>query len=113
MVKRDAGAGEVDVGDEGVEAVAVVVDAQPDHVPAGVVGVADAEDGELGLVDGIAGAPVEASGAALGVDVAGRPVGEELVVAALDVGALARRRGGSLRRRGSWGRDRRRRRSRR
>ena len=84
----DAGAAEVDVGDEGVEAVAVVVDAQPDHVPAGVVGVADAEDGELGLVDGIAGAPVEVEGAALGVDVAGRPVGEKLLVAALEVGAF-------------------------
>ena len=84
----DAGAAEVDVGDEGVEAVAVVVDAQPDHVPAGVVGVADAEDGELGLVDGIARAPVEGERAALRVDVAGRPVGEQLIVAALDVGAL-------------------------
>ena len=28
----DAGSGEVDIGDEGVEAVAVVVDAEEDHV---------------------------------------------------------------------------------
>ncbi len=84
----DAGAAEVDVGDEGVEAVAVVVDAEPDHVPAGVVAVADAEDGELGLVDGVAAAPVEAERAALGVDVSGGPVGPELVVAALEVVAF-------------------------
>ena len=67
----DAGAAEVDVGDEGVEAVAVVVDAQPDHVPAGVVAVADAEDGELGFADGRTRAPVEGESSALGVDVAG------------------------------------------
>ena len=84
----DAGAAEVDVGDEGVEAVAVVVDAEPDHVPAGVIGVADAEDGELGLVDRLARAPVEGERTALRVDVAGRPVREELIVAALQVGAL-------------------------
>ena len=53
-----------------------------------MVGVAYAEDGELGLGDGVAGAPVERDGAALGVDVSGRPVGEQLIVAALDVGAL-------------------------
>lgn len=84
----DAGAVEVDVRDEGVEAVAVVIDAQPDHVPAGVVAVAYAEDGEFRLVDAHAGAPPEAKRAALGVDVSGRPVGEELVVAALEEGAL-------------------------
>ena len=85
---RDAGSSEVDVGDEGVEAVAVVVDAQPDHVPTGVIAVADAEDGKLGCVDRIARAPVEGERSALGVDVSRSPVGEQLVVAALQVRAL-------------------------
>ena len=81
----DAGSSEVDVGDKGVEAVAVVVDAEPDHVPTGVIAVADAKDGELGLVDGLARAPVERERSALGVDISRRPIGQELVVAALQV----------------------------
>ena len=85
---RDAGAAEVDVGDEGIETVAVVVDAEPGHIPGGVVAEADAEDGELGGIDGCAGTPEEAEGAALGVDVSGSPVGEQLVIAALQVGAF-------------------------
>ena len=84
----DASSSEIDVGDKGVEAVAVVVDAQPDHVPAGVVAVANAEDGKLGLVDGLARAPVEGERSALRVDVSRSPVGEQLVVAALEVRAL-------------------------
>jgi hypothetical protein len=67
--------------------MAVPIDAQPDHVPAGVVGKADAEDREFGFVEGIARAPEERERAALRVDVAGRPVREQLIVAALDVGA--------------------------
>ena len=55
----DARAAQVDVGDEGVEAVAVPVDAKPDHVPTGVIGETDAEDGELGFVERIARAPEE------------------------------------------------------
>ena len=84
----DSGSSEVDVCDEGVEAVAVVVDAEPDHVPGGVVAVADAEDGEFGLVDRVARAPVEAERAALRVDVARSPVRKQLVVTALEVGAF-------------------------
>jgi hypothetical protein len=43
---------EVDVGDESGEAVAIVVDAESDHVPA--IAVADAEDGEFSFSDGFA-----------------------------------------------------------
>ena len=53
-----------------------------------MVGVAHAKDGELGLVHGIARAPVEGEGSALRVDIAGSPIGEQLIVAALQVGAL-------------------------
>ena len=84
----DARAVQVDVGHEGVEAVAVVVDAEPDHVPAAVVAVSDAEDWEFGLVHCIPGAPVEGEGSTLGVDVARRPIGEQLVIPALQVGPL-------------------------
>jgi hypothetical protein len=50
---RDTHARQAGVGDERVEAaVAVVVDAQPDHVPAGMVGVAYAKDRECSLTDG-------------------------------------------------------------
>ncbi|VTQ67528.1 Uncharacterised protein [Stenotrophomonas maltophilia] len=44
--ERHACACQVGIGDEGIEAVPVPVDAQPGHVPAAVVGVADAEDHE-------------------------------------------------------------------
>ena len=84
----DAGSSEIDVGDKGVEAMAVVVDSQPDHVPAGVIAVANAKDGELSFSNRFARTPVEGECSALGVDVAGGPVGEQLVVAALEVGAL-------------------------
>ncbi len=46
----DARAAQVHVGDESVEAVAVPVDAQPHHVPTGVVSKAHAEDGKFGFV---------------------------------------------------------------
>ena len=46
---RDADARQVRVGDEGVEAVAVPVDPQERHVPAGVIGEAGAEDDERRL----------------------------------------------------------------
>ena len=53
----DARAAEVDVGDEGVEAVAIPVDAQPDLIPTGVVGITDAEDGKFGFSERLARAP--------------------------------------------------------
>jgi hypothetical protein len=53
-----------------------------------VIAVADAEDGEFCRIDGFAGAPVEGEGSALGVDVSWSPVGEKLVIAALQVRAL-------------------------
>ena len=86
---RHARAGEADVGDERVEAaLAVVVDAQPHHVPAGVVAVTDAEDGEGGGPHRLARSPEEGQRPALRVDVARRPVGEQLRVAAREPGAL-------------------------
>ena len=50
--------------------MAVVVDAQPDHVPAGVIAVADPENRKLRLVDRFPGAPVKRERAPLRVDVA-------------------------------------------
>ena len=69
---RHAQARQVGVGDEGIEAVAVPVDAQERHVPAGVVGEAGAEDHERRVGDGRAGAPEEGERAALGDHVARR-----------------------------------------
>ena len=77
-----ADASEPGVGDKRVEAVAVVVDAQPDHVPARMIGESHAEDGELGGADRIPGAPEECQRAALGIDVARRPPRQALEVAA-------------------------------
>ena len=82
-----ARAAKVYVGNESVKAMSVPIDAEPDHVPTGVIGKADAEDGELSFVEGIAGAPENRKRAALRVNIAGRPVGEQLVVAALNVGS--------------------------
>ena len=71
------------IGDEGVEAVAVVVDAHPGHVPAAVVGEGDAPDGELRGGEGqFAAAPEEGEGALAGVDVARSAPGQQLAVAA-------------------------------
>src|ERR1700733_9620054 len=83
----DASTAEVHVRDKSVKAVAVPIDAQPDHVPTGVIGKADAEDWELGFVEGIARAPEKRECAALRIDVAGRPIREQLIVAALKVRA--------------------------
>src|SRR5580698_129681 len=83
----DAGAAEVYVGDKCVKAVAVPIDAEPDHIPTGVIGKADAEDGELGFVERISRAPEKRERTALRIDVAGRPIREQLIVAALKVGA--------------------------
>ena len=69
---RHADTREVGIGDEGIEAVAVPVDAQERHVPAGVIREADAEDVERRLADGGAGAPPEGEGAARRADVARR-----------------------------------------
>ena len=41
--ERDADAREVVIGNEGIVAVAVIVDAQERHVPAGMIGITDAE----------------------------------------------------------------------
>jgi hypothetical protein len=81
---------EIVVGDEGVEALAVPVDTQPGHVPAGVVGVADAEQREGRDPDRIAGSPVEAERAALGVDVARRHPTERRLAGRLEIGAVGR-----------------------
>lgn len=83
-LERDAGAREVGVGDEGVEAVAVPVDAQPGHVPTGVVGVADAEDHERRFADRVARTPEETERAALGVEVAGGIPRQHAVVGPFD-----------------------------
>ena len=82
----DARAAEIHVGDESVKAMAVPIDAEPNHVPAGVVGKSDAEYWELGFVEWIVRAPEERKRAALRIDVARRPVGEQLIVATLNVG---------------------------
>ena len=70
QAEGDTGPRQVGIGDEGIETVAVPVDAQPGHVPAAVVGVADAEDHERRLAHGVARAPEERQGAAFGADVA-------------------------------------------
>ena len=62
--------------------MAVVIDPEPHHVPAGMVGVADAEEGKLGGANGVARAPEEGEGAALGLNVTGRAVSEGLFVTA-------------------------------
>ncbi|KAG0936527.1 hypothetical protein G6F31_015734 [Rhizopus arrhizus] len=61
-----------------------VLDAQPGHVPAAVVGVTDAEDHERSLAHRIARAPVEGESAALGEDVARRVPGQHAIVFPLD-----------------------------
>src|ERR1700722_3466627 len=83
----DAGAAEVYVGDKRVKSAAVPTNAEPDHAPTGVIGKADAEDGELGFIERIARAPEKGERASLRIDVSGRPVGKQLIVAALKVGA--------------------------
>ncbi len=83
-LEGDTGAREVGVGDEGIEAVAVPVDAQPGHVPAGVVGVANAEDHERRFADRVTRTPEEAERAALGVEVAGRIPRQHAVVGPFD-----------------------------
>ena len=52
------------------------------------IAVTDAKDGELGCVDRIARAPIEGECSALRIDVSWSPIGEKLVVAALQVRAL-------------------------
>ena len=63
--------------------MAVVVDAQPDHVPAGVVREGDAEDGEGRLGEGFAAAPEEGERPFAGVDVARCLPGQQLPVGAV------------------------------
>ena len=84
----DASAREAGIGDEGVETVAVVIDAEPNHVPAGVIGVGDAEDGKLRGPDGFARAPEKRERAAGGIDVAGGAVSEALEIGAAEGGAM-------------------------
>ena len=84
---RHAAAREARIGDERIEpGLAVVVDAQPHHVPAGVVGVTDAEDWKRRRADRLARPPEERQRAPLRVNVASRPVREQLGVAALQAG---------------------------
>ncbi len=71
---------QVVVGDEGVVAVAVIIDAQPHHVPRGVIGVADAEQHEGRAADRRARAPEERHRTALGVNIARRLPGQHMVV---------------------------------
>ncbi len=82
--ERHARAGEVGIGDERIETMPVPVDAQPGHVPATVVGIADAEDHERCFAHRVARAPVEGEGATLGEDVAGCIPGQHAVVLPLD-----------------------------
>ena len=85
----DAGAREARVGDERVEpGLAVVVDAQPGHVPAGVIGVPDAEDRETRWDRPARATARRTTACRAGVDVARRPVREQLGVAALQPGSL-------------------------
>ncbi len=89
LLHRYARARQAGVGDERVEAaLAVVVDAQPDHVPARVVGIADPEDREGGWANRLTRSPEERQGAALRVDVPRRPVRQQLRVAALQARSL-------------------------
>ena len=81
-------AGQVGIGDEGIETVSVPVDPQPGHVPATVVGVADAEDHERRLAHVVARAPEERQRAALGIEVARCVPGQHAVVGPLDRPAL-------------------------
>ncbi len=84
-----AGAGQAGVGHERVEpGLAVVVDAQPHHVPAGMVGVAHAEQREGRRPDGFPRPPEERQGAALGVDVPRGPVRQQLRMGALQARPL-------------------------
>ncbi len=112
-VVGDARPAQVHVGDKSIEPMAVVIDAQPCLVPTGMVRVAHAEDGKRRLVHRVARTPIERERAALRIDVARRPVGKQLIVAALNVGAARAAGNESSRRARSWGRDRRRLRSRR
>ena len=75
-----ADARQIGVRDEGVETVAVPVDAQERHVPAAVIGIAGAEDHERRLAQRLARAPEEGQRAARGGDVAGRAPGDIAVV---------------------------------
>ncbi len=68
----DADPRQIGVGDEGVEAVAVPVDPQERHVPAGVIGKAGAEDHERRNAQRFARPPEEAQRAALRAEIARR-----------------------------------------
>ena len=84
---RDADTREIVVGDEGVDAVTVPVDAKPLHVPTGMVGIGDAEDRELHGAQGVARPEAERQCAALSIDVAGRMPGEKLFALRTDIRA--------------------------
>src|ERR1039458_8300326 len=85
---RNARPTQVHVGDKGIKAVAVVIDAQPYLVPTGVIGISHAEDGKLSLVYRVARPPKERKRPALRIDVARRPIRKQLVVAALQIRTL-------------------------
>ncbi|MNM57890.1 hypothetical protein D3C81_691080 [compost metagenome] len=88
QLERDTGAREVGVGDEGIEAVSVPVDAQPRHVPAAVVCIADAEDDEGRFAHRITRTPEERQRTARGLDVARCIPRQHAVVLPLDGAAM-------------------------
>ncbi len=83
-LERHAGARQVGIGDEGIEAVAVPVDAQPGHVPAAVVGITNPEDHERCFTHRVARTPEEAQRTALGLDVAGGIPRQHAVIGPFD-----------------------------
>ena len=87
-LERHARARQVGIGDERIEAVAVPVDAQPGHVPAAVVGIADPEDHERCFAHRVAGPPEEAQRAALGLDVARRVPRQHAIIRPFDRAAM-------------------------
>ncbi len=68
--------------------LAVVINAQPHHVPARMIAVTDAEYGKRSGPHRLARPPEERQRAALGIHVARGPVGEQFLVAALNIGTL-------------------------
>src|SRR5258708_38479518 len=86
---RNSDSRQVDVSNESVEAApAVVVDAQPHHVPTRMIRVTHAKDWKGGGADRIARTPGESQSTALSIDISRRPVGHQLAVGALEPGAL-------------------------
>src|SRR5689334_25230965 len=66
--------------------MSIPVDAQPCHVPTGVIAVAYAEYGEWIAADRITSAPEECERAALGEDVTGRLPAQDLIAGSVQAG---------------------------